>query len=292
MKPIILVHGGAGKQDRNKKEIQNAKDVLEKAANNGFKILKNSGSALNAVEKSINFLEDSAFFNAGKGADIQLDGKIRLDASIMTSSLDCGSVCSLEDIKYAISVARKIMEKTHHVMLSGIHATRFGKMMGFQKENLKTKEKIEVWRGLSKQVKGLNFKEKIKKLRKLDRERTVGCVAIDKRGFLAAGTSSGGRNPELAGRVGDTPLIGCGTYCNEFAAVSATGIGEAIIKSTLARRCCEYIEKGLSPQKAAEKAIKYLENITKSKAGMIVIDKNGRCGVCYNTKKMLWYKKF
>lgn len=283
MKSKIVVHGGAGSWEEN---LSEAEGVLSEAAELGFNQLDGGAPAIDAVEKAINHLEDSGLFNAGKGADLQLDGKVRLDASVMTSSLDCGAVCSIEEIKHAVSVARKVMEETHHVMLSGIHATEFAEEMGFEREDLKNEGDIEVWRGLWEEVKGLNFKEKVQKLREMDLKGTVGCVALDKDGELAAGTSTGGRNPELAGRVGDTPVIGSGTYCNPSAAVSATGVGEAIIRSVLSRRCCEYVERGTSVEKAAKKSINYLEENTGRSAGLIVLDRNGNHSLHYNTKKM------
>lgn len=283
MKPKIVVHGGAGSW---KESLSRAEETLEKAAETGFDRLKSGKSAIDAVEKAVNCLEDSEIFNAGRGAAIQLDGKVRVDASVMTSSLECGAVCSMEEIKHAVSVARKVMEETHHVMLSGTYATEFAEEMGFDRVDLKTDSKIEIWKEWRDKVKDLDFSERLQKLKEIDSKGTVGCAAIDVDGELAAGTSTGGRNPELTGRVGDTPIIGSGTYCNESAAISATGVGEAIIQSVLTRRCCELIEKGLSVEKAAKESINYLEENTGRRAGLIALDKDGNHSIHHNTEEM------
>ena len=274
----ILVRGGAG----GRKNFEECEKILEKAAKTGLKYR----NAITMVEKAINVLEDSGLFNAGKGAVLQIDGKVRLDASIMSSNLKCGAVCCLEGIKHAISIARLVMEKTNCIMLSSRYATKFAEEFGFRKENLRTSEKIKLWNKIRKKIKGLTYKDQLRKLKLLDKYGTVGAVAIDKKGRIAAGTSTGGRSLEIAGRVGDTPLIGCGTYCNEFAGASATGIGEDIIKVTLARKACDYVEEGLTPQQAAEKAISKFEEKTKSKAGIIVMNRRRNYGVAYNTKCM------
>ncbi|MDY6771494.1 MAG: isoaspartyl peptidase/L-asparaginase [Candidatus Nanohaloarchaea archaeon] len=269
MEPRIIVHGGAG----GKREAKD-QEVVEQAAEEGKAVL-DGGSALDSVERAVNVLEDDPGFNAGRGAKLQLDGTPRLEAAVMTSDLACGAITGLEEIKHAVSVARAVMEETHHVMLGNGFATRFAEEQGFEREDLRTEDAVEAWERIKERVDGLSFDEKLEELAGMDTGGTVGAVAVDADGELAAATSTGGRSPQLAGRIGDTPLIGCGTYCNEYAAVSATGIGEAIVQTTLARRCCELVEDGAAAPEAVKRAIEFLEERTGRQAGLIAVTAEG-----------------
>lgn len=280
MNPRIIVHGGAGRH-----EIDQPQDILETAADSGYAAME-EGTAVDAVETAVNVLEDHPAFNAGNGAKYQLDGNPRPEAAIMTGNGDAGAVTDLDGICHAISVARAIMEQTHHVMLSGPFATQFADHCGFDRQDLSSEKAATEWEKMHAMVEDLSFDETIETLKEYDTGGTVGCVAIDADGSLAAGTSTGGRSPQLAGRMGDTPMIGCGTYCNEHAAVSATGIGEAIITMTLARRCVEYREDGMQPAVATENAIKALEEKTDRHAGVIMLDDNGETGISHNADEM------
>ncbi len=185
MKLAIILHGGAGNWNRYNPD--KAKKILEKASNIGIKILKNNGSSLDAVEKSINHLENSGYFDCGLGSVTQNDGKIRMDAGIMEGfSLKCGAVAAIEDIKNPISVARKVMEKTRHCLIVGRFATKFASQNGFK--TIKIKPKVFA---SSKNA-----------------SDTVGAVAIDKNGNIAVGNSTGGIKNMLPGRVGDSPIAG------------------------------------------------------------------------------------
>ncbi|MBI5355183.1 MAG: isoaspartyl peptidase/L-asparaginase, partial [Candidatus Aenigmarchaeota archaeon] len=201
----IILHGGAGSGGYGKK----GEKALEKALAVGKKCLaKNS---VDAVTKAISSMEDSGIFDAGKGSYYQLDGKIRMDASIMTSGMKCGAVAGIEEVRNPIMAARKVMELTDHVMLSGTHATKFALKSGLSVGKLGTMENYAYWTKLKHSLKGKDFMQTLAKLHELRKERyfsTVGCVALDDSGVLCAGTSTGGIGIMLPGRVGDTQLIG------------------------------------------------------------------------------------
>lgn len=279
-RPRLIVHGGAGSH-----EIDQPQEILEEAAEQGYEELV-EGSAIDAVETAVNRLEDHPAFNAGHGGKYQLDGKPRLEAAIMQGDGSSGAVTDLEGVRHAISVARVIMEQTHHVMLSGPPATQFALEEGFERTDIRTEKAHDEWKNVREMIEGLSWQEQVDKLKEMDVSGTVGCVAVDADGGLAAGTSTGGRSPQLAGRVGDTPMIGAGTYCTTDAAVSATGIGEAIIQMTLARRCVEGLEQGHDVQTAAEQAIEALADETGRHAGVIMLDPKGNAGIEHNAAEM------
>ena len=266
MKPAIILHGGAGNWKSNK--IDKAKKLLEQAADIGIKILKNNGSSLDAVEKSINFLENSGFFNCGIGSVAQADGKVRMDAGIMDgSTLKCGAVGAIENIKNPISVARKVMKKTEHCLLVSKFATEFAVKNGFKKINIKPR--------------------KTKKT--LD---TVGAVAVDKKGSIAAGVSTGGLgNSMLPGRVGDSAIPGAGFYVNEFAGAVATGIGEAFIRTVIIKNTVDMVQECKSLKEVAKFSLKTLKQKTSCEGGIIILDKNGNYAAYYTTKAMPWVYK-
>ena len=280
----IIVHGGAG---RIPAEIERQRQpILEEAAQAGLKAAREGPER--AVEAAVNVLEDSELFNAGYGGAIQLDGVVRLDASIMNSALECGGVIALEGIKHAISVALLVMRESPHVLLAGEGAFRFAREFGFVQEDLRSPRALERLRRLQEELVGLDYRDQLRVLREKLRPEcggTVGAVALVD-GRLAAGTSTGGRYTTLPGRVGDTPIIGAGTYCNEHGGASATGAGEDIIRVALAREVVRLIEEGKHPQEAAEQAIKTFAERTGSEAGVIALDKFGNHGVAFNTPQM------
>lgn len=253
----LIVHGGAGNWKRENES--KAYEILRESADIGISILKKNGSSLDAVEKTINSLEDSGFFNAGVGSIAQNDGKVRMDSSIMNGpTLRCGAVGAIEYIRNPISVARIIMEQTDHVLLVGENATKFALKNGFKKINF---------------VKGK------------DNTQTVGAIALDKIGRISAGSSTGGRKLSmLPGRVGDSAIIGAGIYANKFAGVVTSGLGEFFIRTNLAARACNLV-KNLNSQKVANKCIRILKEIG-GKGGIVVLNKKGDYGVSYNTKTM------
>lgn len=271
---LLIVHGGAGER----KPTKNALKKLSESLSSGYEILKNKGTAIDAVVISITVLEDSGIFNAGSGGNLQFDGIRRLDASIMDGKdLKTGSVIGVEGIKNPIKIARIIMD-TPHVMMTDIGARRIAyahkldplpepdeySLMKLEKIKRKEKEIVRIYK---------------------DYFSTVGAVAIDRYGNLAAGSSTGGITAMLPGRVGDTPIIGAGTYAeNSLGAVACTGKGEFIIRLSLAKEICMNLKK-MSPLKAAQFSLKRLSKIG-GKAGVIVINKNGQFTILHSTKYM------
>ena len=280
----LVIHGGAGYiyEGRYTEEEENAyKNKLEEALTLGYEILENSGSSVDAVETVIRVLEDSPLFNAGKGAVLNEEGNAELDASIMSGKdLNAGGVASLKHIKNPITLARFVMEHSPHVLLFGIGAEKFADEFGLQKvENsyFKTEAKIEEY-------------EKSVSINKHDNYKfgTVGCAALDKNGNLAAGTSTGGMAGKKFGRVGDSPIIGSGTYANnKTCALSATGHGEYFIRNVVTHDISALMEYSkYSLKEAADLVIN--DKLVKQEAlgGIIGIDKNGNIITSFNTDGM------
>ena len=269
MKVGIILHGGAGNWQENK--IPKASKILEKAAYIGINLLKNNKSSLEAVEKSINFLEDSGYFNCGLGSFAQDDGKIRMDASVMDdSNLKCGAVGAIENIKNPISVARKVMENTKHCLLVSKYATEFAVKNGFKKINIRPK-------AIQKKVKVTSD--------------TVGAIAIDRNGKIAVGDSTGGIKGMIPGRVGSSAIAGAGFYANEFAGAAATGIGEAFIRTTIIRRAVDMVHEGKSPKEVSKISLEILKQKTGCEGGIIILDKDWNYAAYYTTKAMPWVYK-
>lgn len=276
---VIIANGGAGGINFPHRRAQG----LKKAVSAGYEILKNGGSSLDAVEKAIMILEDTTIFNAGTGSTLSLTGEVEMDASIMTAEGNYGAVAAIKNVRYPIQVARLIMEKTDHLLLCGDGALKFARVCGIKYYNPKTKEKVRMWIRAKNRLKNDYF-PKLHKLKEL--YETVGVVAIDKNGMITAGTSTGGISLHLPGRVGDTPIIGAGTYANKYGGVSATGHGEMIMKTLLAFRAVSYMEK-YSASVAGKMAIDYATR-NKCRAGLIGIDRHGRILCVNNTEAMSW----
>ncbi len=276
---VIIANGGAGGINFPYRRAQG----LKKAVNTGYEILKNGGSSLDAVEKAIMILEDETIFNAGTGSTLGLTGEIEMDASIMTADGNFGAVAAIKNVRYPIKVARLVMEKTDHLLLCGDGALKFARLCGMKYHNPKTKEKERMWFRAKNRLKSDYF-PRLCKLKEL--YETVGVVAMDKNGMIAVGTSTGGILLHLPGRVGDTPIIGAGTYANKYGGVSATGHGEMIMKTLLAFRTVAFMEKYSAPV-AGKMAIDYATR-NKCRAGLIGIDKHGRILCVNNTEAMSW----
>ncbi len=273
---VIIVHGGASYKKKEK-----VYEPLKRSAEKGLSILEKGGNAIDAVIEAVKVMEEEEIFNAGRGSVLRIDGSIKLDAAVMDGkTLRAGAVAGIEGFLHPSELAKLVMEKTNHILLAGNEAEKFAEYYGFKKENLHTAERRELWEKIIKKP-----KEELEKLKKEIME-TVGAVALDENGNLAACTSTGGLFLSLPSRVGDTPLIGCGTYANSYGAASATGIGEDIIKVTMARYCIFMIEQGKDAQEAADLAVKELDVKTGSSGGIICIDKNGNIGISKNTKYM------
>ena len=275
----IVIHGGAGGMTRERitpemdKEYRNA---LSEALNTGVEILKSGGTALEAVEKTVNIMENNPLFNAGKGAVFTHEGRNELDAAIMDgSTLAAGSVAGVTDIKNPITAARYVMTNSEHVMLTGAGASEFAKEQGLEivpPSYFRTEAR---------------YNELLQAL-KSEKNGTVGCCALDKNGNLAAGTSTGGMTNKRYNRVGDAPIIGAGTYANNnTCAVSATGHGEYFIRWTVAHDISALMEyKGLSLDSAANLVVN--DKLVKAggSGGVISVDKNGNISMTFNSSGM------
>ena len=265
--PSIIVHGGAGpiKDDSLAARLAGCKE----AALVGWQIIMQGGAALDAVEAAVVVLEDNPLFNAGTGSTLNSLGKIEMDAAIMEGeSLRAGAVAAVSGIKNPVKLARRIMEDGRHVILAGRGAVLFAREIGFPEvpeESLISEREKERW---------------------LNAHGTVGCVALDSNGKLAVATSTGGIFNKLPGRVGDSPLLGCGTYANSYGAVSCTGHGEAIIRILMARGALQYLQDGLDPFEATGRTVADLEQLTGSTGGLIIVDQCGRVGHARNTTHM------
>ena len=276
IKYTIVFHCGAGYIDpgieESKKEVYF--NSLTNALNIGKKILEDGGSSLDAVEQVIRFLEDDSLFNAGRGAVFTSAGTVELDASIMSGKdLSTGAVAGVKTIKNPISLARLVMEKTPHVLFAGPGADELGKQLGVETVDQEYFFVHERYQELKKQLKEKSG-------------GTVGCVAIDNYGNIAAGTSTGGRTGKMPGRVGDSPLVNAGTYANnKTCGVSCTGIGELFIKNTIAFNVSALMEyKGMTLEQAANELM--FKTLPEGSGGIIAVDKDGNYTFPYNTQCM------
>lgn len=294
----IVIHGGAGTILRKNMSLEDEAAYtakLEEAIKVGHEILNNGGSSLEAVEKTINVMEDSPLFNAGKGAVFTNAGINELDASIMDGkNLDAGASAGTKTVKNPINLARAVMENSPHVMLSGEGAEQFAKEQGLEivdpsyfytearfnaLKRVKAAEENETARDKSA------FYDPVIKDSKFG---TVGCVALDKSGNLAAGTSTGGMTNKRWGRIGDAPIIGAGTYANNATcAVSSTGWGEYFIRATVAHDISALMDyKGMSLQEAAKEVIQKKVPDLGGDGGIVAVDKDGNMVMEFNTEGM------
>lgn len=280
----IIIHGGLNySSERNEEET----DICKQIVNTVEHDLKQGANALDACEKAINLLEDHPFFDAGTGSYIQIDGKIRMDACIMTSNYDMGAVLQISDVKNPISVARKILENPYHTVLSGDGAMAFAKESGFPAYNPMTEETLNIYRGVVETLKNdisyrnlCDHKETIQRL-----TGTVGCVVQDQNGLIAAGTSTGGRKVCYPGRVGDSGLPGNGTYADPFAGISCTGEGEKIMRIGMARAIAFSVESGYSLSESCRNVLNKLKSVD-GRAGVIAVSRQGEIAYAFNTPAM------
>ncbi len=294
----IIIHGGAG--TILKKNLSPEKEAayiakLTEAINVGHEILKNGGTSLDAVEKTIHIMENSPLFNAGKGAVFTNDETNEMDASIMTGKdLNAGAVAGVKNIKNPISAARKVMTNSNHVLLSGAGASVFAKEQGleivdpsyFYTENrMKSLQRVKEREANKTATKKTAFYDADIKNSKFG---TVGCVALDKNGNITAGTSTGGMTNKRWNRIGDSPIIGAGTYANNATCgVSSTGWGEYFIRGMVAHDISAQMEyKKVSLQEAAQDVIQNKLTKLGGTGGIIAIDKNGNMVFEFNTAGM------
>ena len=273
-RPLILAHGGAGSRRITRAQAACLADALTA----GYGILAQGEPALAAVECTIGLLEQSGLFNAGRGANRQLDGVQRMDAAIMEGlHLKAGAVASIEGILHPITAARLVMEETNHVLLVGPSAGRFARHFTLDRHrSTGAPRSLSYDRILAKQ-----------KRAKRERHGTVGAVALDRSGTVAAGASTGGIESMVPGRVGDSPLIGSGVYAdNQSGAVSMTGTGEGIIRLVIAKSICDRLAMGNSPTVAARHVLRMLVSRINGSAGALVLSPDGRFAIRHVTPYM------
>ena len=295
-KTVIAVHGGAGTWQPERS--QPGLDGVKKATKTGFDILRKGGTAMDAVMEAVASLEDDGTFNAGYGSTLNLEKEIEMEASIMDGkTLQAGAVGLLKDIKNPVRLARVVMEKTDHVFVVGKGAEKLAKMCNLERRNPVTELRLRYYEEQKKILLSDKFElpklyELVKNHPKLFQLETVGAVALDKNGNVAAATSTGGFPLKLPGRIGDSPLIGCGTYAdNEAGACSATGVGEVAMRLVLAKTVCNFMQSGKTAQKASELAIKLVNRRIATgynSMGVIAIDTYGRIGAAHNSPNMCW----
>jgi L-asparaginase / beta-aspartyl-peptidase len=283
-RPVLVVHGGgwAIPDDMVDAHLNGIRAAL--AA--GWRELERGGPALDAVEAAVRVMEDDEAFDAGRGSFLNRDGRVQLDALIMDgATLRAGGVGCVERIRNPIHVARIVLEDSPHVYFVGPGAERFAEEHGVP---LIANEELVIGR-------------EVERLRRVQAQGespadvfsashdTVGAVALDHKGNLAAATSTGGTLNKTPGRVGDSSLIGCGCYAdNQSAAVSTTGWGEPIMKLVLGKWTADRVVAGAPPQQAASEAISYLRRRLSGHGGIIVLDGQGRLGIAHNTPRMAW----
>ena len=268
MKSKIIIHGGAGKLEGNFDKVDQIQKSLENILKKSKDVLCNY-DAREAVIFAVKLLEDDPLFNAGTGSKLQEDGKARMSASIMDSSSNIFSaIVNIENIKNPIEVASFLKDKKNTV-LTGLNATNFARDLGYKVFDTITEDRIK------------EYKNKI-----VGNTGTVGAVAIDKNGMIAAATSTGGIGGEIAGRMSDCPTV-AGNYANKFAGVSCTGIGEHIINFSLASKIVSKVEENLNLRDVVNKIMSEAEKL-KYKFGIIAIDSNGNIAVS-KTTEMIYY---
>ncbi len=289
----IVIHGGAGtirRENMTPEKEATYLSALNEALDTGERILQNGGSAMDAVEATIVFLEDSPLFNAGKGAVFTNDGRNELDASFMDgATLEAGAVAGVAIIKNPIRLARAIMEKSPHVMMAGRGAELFAKEQGLDTVPPDYFFTQERWDGLQRAKERENKASGALSPDIRDAKfGTVGCVALDKNGNIAAGTSTGGMTNKRYGRIGDAPIIGGGTYANNATCgVSATGHGEFFIRYTVAHDISALMEyKGLTLTEAADLVVNQKLKTAGGEGGIIALDKNGQVAMPFNSEGM------
>ena len=294
MSMAIIVHGGAGTVTPDRAEIVQA--GCKEAVLIGWGVLENGGSALDAVEAAVRALENNPNYNAGTGAYLTADGRIELDAGIMEGKgLRVGAVASVEFIKNPISLARKVMDSPH-VLLVGQGAQTFAQEQGIPLctfEDLLTERQYLKWKeaqseeATSQEEPRYHRREVNARPGQKKKHGTVGAVAVDSTGILAAATSTGGVPNKYPGRIGDSPLVGCGFYADENAAISCTGHGEDFIRLLIAKRAADFVASGITARDAAEATIAVLGVKADGTGGLIVVDWLGNVGFAWNSENMV-----
>ncbi len=309
MTPSLIIHGGAFAVPHSR--IEACKQGCREALEAGWKILSAGGSALDAVEAAVISLEENPEYDAGIGSHLNRDGHVSLDAIVMDGqTLRSGAVAAVERIRNPIRLARTVMEASHHMLLAGTGAERFALEHGFalcRPEDLIIERERRAWKlctrfGHQRQFHDPEFLFSPQYLEKLSSQPdiseavpksrdggTVGAVAMDREGRLFAATSTGGTCSKVPGRVGDSPIIGCGCYADvEAGGVSSTGWGEAIMKIVMAKSAVDFLRAGRSAQEAADEAIRLLSARTGGTGGLILLDRSGTPAFAFSTPHMVW----
>jgi beta-aspartyl-peptidase (threonine type) len=289
-RPTLIIHGGAGASGPLREQPARRRGMLE-AAERGAEVLREGGCALDAVVAAVVSLEDNPMFNAGYGSTLNADGKVEMDASLMVfppdtaidlepgvdvraQGLGIGAVAAVSRVRNPIVLARAVMELTPHVLMVGPGAERIASKAGLKlcrPGQLISPRARQRWESRTRSARGGHG--------------TVGAVAVDRRGAMAAATSTGGIAGKLPGRVGDSAIVGAGSYADARAAASATGHGEAIIKTMLCLETVRLLDR-MTPARAAPAAIARLGKIDGAEGGVIVADRDGRIGYACNTESM------
>lgn len=293
MQPSIIVHGGAF--DIPAKEHDAHRRGTRRAAEAGWAVLAGGGSAMDAVEAAIVVMEDDETFDAGRGSFLNADGQVELDAACMNGGdMQVGAVASVQFIRNPIRLARTVMEKSEHVLLVGQGAQRFAHRMGFSScelTDLAVPREFERWQKLlyDRTYSTRSSFARAEQGTGAGTSDTVGCVALDAEGHVAAGTSTGGTPNKMPGRVGDVPMVGCGFYADdELGGTSTTGWGESIAKVLLARLALHHLEELDDPHAACRAAIEVLEQKVNGLGGVILLAPDGRPGWYHNTPSMAY----
>lgn len=297
--PAIVVHGGAGPWSTEGDRLPTAVDACRAAAVAGQAVLIEGGSALDAVEAAVHVLEDCPVLDAGIGSYLNREGQVQMDALIMDGrDLDFGAVAAVGRMLHPISLARKVMEDSPHALLAGTGAEAFADDISFprcENEDLIPKAASAA---ASAESASANSNDETNVDPAKNRELnpvaghdslgdTVGAVALDREGNLAAATSTGGTKNKLPGRVGDSPLIGAGGYAdNASAAVSSTGEGEALMKLVIAKRVCDLVREGASASESCAVALEELDHRLGKDGGLIALDAQGGAAFLHNTGAM------
>jgi L-asparaginase / beta-aspartyl-peptidase len=287
--PVLLIHGGAWAMPDD--AVAAHEDGIANALAVGYALLKDGASAVDAVEAAVTVMEDDETFDAGRGSFLTQDGRVQMDALLMNGeNLRTGGVACVERLRNPIRAARLVLDKSPHVYFVGTGAERFARQHGMalcdNMELVIPREQERLYKAQADERAGLpdeTFSGS------LDSHDTVGAVALDVHGNIAAGTSTGGTLNKAPGRVGDSSLIGCGCYADNLtAAVSLTGWGEPIMKLVLGKWAVDRVAAGASPDEAAHAAIDYLFERLGGHGGIILLGPDGSVGMAHNTPRMAW----
>ena len=302
--PVLLVHGGAwaipsAEAEAHENGVRNALEA-------GYAVLRRGGAAVDAVEAAVVVLEDDPTFDAGRGSFLTSDGRVQLDALLMDGGrMKAGGVACVERLRNPIQAARLVLEQSPHVYFVGAGAEAFAASHGMKlidnAELVLDRERVRLAEAQARAAAGLadetfsglqddkDAATAFQRAREFESHDTVGAVALDARGNLAAATSTGGTLNKTPGRVGDSSLIGCGCYADNLsAAVSLTGWGEPIMKLVLGKWATDRVAAGTAPEIASEEAIAYLYNRLGGHGGIILLGPDGRFGFAHNTPAMAW----